>query len=209
MLLIQHVEITALPISINKAGVVMSKAECRYDENGYLIVPTDDIVMAFGVTTKTVSEWNKAGLQRVERGAYRLKDVVEWRGLARLGDNNRTKETDASKKLRADAEYKDAKAKQEAVKLQEMLGNLVPIEMIREQWEYTFTEIRQQLLKLPNDIRARIHTSYPACSEDVSLIAEEIIRRTLDGLSECNNTDFKKSVEEVSSTDNSDGKETV
>ena len=208
MLLIQHVEITALPISINKAGVIMSKAECRYDENGDLIVPTDDVVRIFGVTTKTVSEWNKSGLEKVERGMYKLKDVVKFRGLMRLGDAT-NQETDAAKKLRADAEYKDAKAKQEAVKLQEMLGNLVPIEMIQEQWAFTFTDIRQQLLKLPNDIRARIHTSYPECSEDVSLIAEEIIRRTLEGLTECNNTGFTKTVEETNRTDDSEGEETL
>ena len=187
----------------------MSKAECRYDENDDLIVPTDDVVRIFGVTTKTVSEWNKAGLPKVERGMYRLKDVVKWRGLARLGDHDNGKESDATKKARAEAEYKDAKAKQEAVKLQEMLGNLVPIEMIEEQWAYTFTDIRQQLMKLPNDIRARIHTSYPECSEDVSLIAEETIRRTLEGLAECNNTGFKKSVEETYSTDDSESEETI
>lgn len=197
-----------MPMIINKAGVVMSKAECRYDENGDLIVHTDDVARIFGVTVKTVSEWHKAGLQRVERGMYRLKDVVKWRGLMRLGDAT-NKETDASKKLRADAEYKDAKAKQEAVKLQEMLGNLVPIEMIQEQWAFAFTDIRQQLLKLPNDIRARIHTSYPECSEDVSLIAEEVVRRTLEGLSECNNTGIKKTVEEVDNASDSDGEDTI
>lgn len=185
------------------------KAECRYDENGDLLVPTSDVARIFGVTIKAVADWNKSGLKRVERGMYKLKDVVEWRGLMRLGDNNKTVETDASKKLRADAEYKDAKAKQEAVKLQEMLGNLVPIEMIQEQWAFTFTDIRQQLLKLPNDIRARIHTSYPECSEDVSLIAEEIIRRTLEGLSECNNTDVKTTMEEIDSDGDSDGEETI
>lgn len=184
------------------------KAECKYDENGDLIISTEDVSRAFGVTTKSVTDWNKAGLQRYERGMYRLKDVIKWRGLMRLGDAT-NKETDASKKLRADAEYKDAKAKQEAVKLQEMLGNLVPIEMIQEQWAFTFTDIRQQLMKLPNDIRARIHTSYPECSEDVSVIAEEIIRRTLEGLSECNNTGIKAPVEETHQTDDSDGEETI
>ena len=186
------------------------KAECKYDDNGDLLVPTNDIARAFGVTVKTVADWNKAGLKRVERGMYRLKDVIEWRGLMRLGDNSsNANESDATKKLRADAEYKDAKAKQEAVRLQEMLGNLVPIEMIQEQWAFTFTDIRQQLMKLPNDIRARIHTSYPECSEDVSVIAEEIIRRTLEGLSECNNTGVKTTVEETDTTDNSDGEETI
>ena len=197
-----------MPIIIDKAGNVMAKAECRYDENGDLIVPTDDVVRIFGVSKKSVAEWTLKGMPKVDRGMYKLKDVVKWRGLMRLGDAT-NKETDASKKLRADAEYKDAKAKQEAVKLQEMLGNLVPIEMIQEQWAFTFTDIRQQLLKLPNDIRARIHTSYPECSEDVSLIAEEIIRRTLEGLSECNNAGVKTPVEEVDSDGDSNGEETV
>ena len=182
----------------------MSKAECRYDENGDLIVSTADLIKIFGVTQRTVAEWGRTNCPKVGRGEWKLKDVVEWRGLCRLGDAT-NKESDAAKKLRADAEYKDAKAKQEAVRLQEMLGNLVPIEMIQEQWAFTFADIRQQLMKLPNDIRARIHTSYPECSEDVSLIAEEIIRRTLEGLAECDNTGFTKPVEETDSTDDSEG----
>lgn len=186
----------------------MSKADLRYDENGDLIIPTADLIKIFGVAPKTPAEWAKQGCPKVGRGEWKLKDVVQWRGLMRLGDAT-NKESDAAKKLRADAEYKDMKAKQEAVRLQEMLGNLVPIEMIREQWAYTFTDIRQQLLKLPNDIRARIHTSYPECSEEVSLIAEDTIRRTLEGLSECDNTGFTKTVEKANTTDNSTDEETI
>lgn len=196
--------ITANADKINKAGGFMSKAECRYDENDDLIVSSTDIMKIFNIGQRTCAEWAKMGCPKVGRGEWKLKDVVKWRGLLRLGDAT-NQESDAAKKLRADAEYKDAKAKQEAVRLQEMLGNLVPIEMIQEQWAFAFADIRQQLLKLPNDIRARIHTSYPECSEDVSLIAEEIIRRTLEGLSECGDAGLTKPVEEVDSGDDSEG----
>lgn len=171
-----------------------------FDENDDLIVNTDVLVSLFGVSKKTIAEWGGKGCPKLGRGAWLLKDVIRWRGLGRSGDTG-GEESDAVKKLRADAEYKDAKAKQEAVRLQEMLGNLVPIEMIRDEWAMMFTEIRQQLLKLPNDIRARTYTLYPEASEEVTEIAEETIRQCLEGIAKGNNTSIEKELEEIDTAD--------
>lgn len=171
-------------------------SEAKYDDNGDLIVNTTDLVNLFGVTKKSIAEWSGKGCPKIGRGLWKLKDVIAWRGLARRGDVN-GEESDAVKKLRADAEYKDAKAKQEAVRLQEMLGNLIPIDMMKDEWAMMFTEIRQQLLKLPNDIRAKTYVLYPECSEEVTVIAEETIRQCLERLANGNYAGAEESVEEI------------
>ena len=167
----------------------------RYDENGDLIVSTTDLVNLFGVTKKTIAQWPGLGCPKIGRSTWNLREVIAWRGLGRRGDVN-GEESDAVKKLRADAEYKDAKAKQEAVRLQEMLGNLIPIDMMKDEWAMMFTEIRQQLLKLPNDIRAKTYVLYPECSEEVTEIAEETIRQCLERLAGGNYAGVEESVEE-------------
>ena len=175
-------------------------SDAKYDKNGDLVVSTTDLVNLFGVTKKTIAEWPQKGCPKLGRGTWLLKDVIRWRGLSRAGDGN-GEESDAVKKLRADAEYKDAKAKQEAVRLQEMLGNLIPIDMMKDEWAMMFTEIRQQLLKLPNDIRAKTYTLYPECSEEVTVIAEETIRQCLERLANGNNAGVEESMEEIDTED--------
>lgn len=171
-----------------------------YDDDGNLIVSTDDLMRLFGVSKFTAAAWADKGCPKISRGKWKLKDVIAWRGLQRLGDGG-TEESDAVKKLRADAEYKDAKAKQEAVRLQEMLGNLIPIDLMKDEWAMMFTEIRQQLLKLPNDIRAKTYVLYPECSEEVTAIAEETIRQCLERLGNGNYAGTEESVEEIDPSD--------
>lgn len=185
----------------------MADERIKFDENGDLLISSREILRVFSISNATRDLWAKQGCPKVERGWWKLSDVIRWRGIGNRLD--RDEESDEAKKLRADAEYKDMKAKQEAVKLQEMLGNLVPIDMIQEEWAMTFTEIRQQLLKLPNDIRARIYTLYPECSEDVTLIAKETVRQCLDELAGCSNAGIARKMEDSSDGEDDDGEDAV
>lgn len=185
----------------------MADERIKFDENGDLLISSKEILKVFCISNATRDLWGKQGCPKAERGWWKLADVIRWRGIGNKLD--RSEESDEAKKLRADAEYKDMKAKQEAVKLQEMLGNLVPIEMIQEEWETSFTDIRQLLLKLPNDIRARIYTLYPECSEDVTQIAKDTIRQCLDELARVGNAGVAAKVEKAGQNENGDSEETI
>lgn len=158
----------------------------KWNNEGDLILTTQEMGKIFGMRPDTLSDWATKGCPKECRGWWNVRKVIEWRGLGRLGDN--TEKSSEAKKLQADADYKTAKARQAEVELQEQLGKLVPIEIVTEKMQDAFTEIRQLLLKLPNDLHAKIHTLYPSCAEDVSEIADDTVRKCLLRLAECNNS---------------------
>lgn len=161
----------------------MEKA--KWDENGDLILTTQEMGKIFGLRADTLSDWAIKGCPKESRGWWNVRKVIEWRGLGRLGDNS--EKSSEAKKLQADADYKAAKARQAEVELQEQLGKLIPIEIVTKQMQDAFAEIRQLILKLPNDLHAKIHTIYPSCAEDVKEIADDTARKCLLRLAECDN----------------------
>lgn len=158
----------------------------KFNKDGDLLLTTAEMGKIFGMRPDTLSDWAKKGCHKEERGWWNVRKVIEWRGLNRMGDNPEL--SSEAKKLQADADYKTAKARQAEVELQEQLGKLVPIEIVEEKMADAFAEIRQLLLKLPNDLHARIHTEYPNCAEGVSEIADDTVRKCLLRLAECDNS---------------------
>lgn len=176
----------------------------RRDEKGELLLTTSDMLSVFNISQQTMKDWANSGCPKHSRGLWNIREVIRWRGIAKAGDNYKD-QSDEARKLQADADYKHAKARQEEVRLQEMLGELVPIEMIHDKLIMTFTEIRQTLLKLPNDLRVAVHTQYPEASEGVTEIAEETVRKCLGGLAVCGDTRINGTLERTDRQEYSDG----
>ena len=100
-------------------------------EDGQLIVSSEVLKRIFGVTQRLISDWAMQGCPKYDRGWWNLKDVIEWRGLGRQKGE---KKSDEAKKLEADADLKYAKARQEELKLAEMMGELIPKERTKPHW---------------------------------------------------------------------------
>ena len=171
------------------------KSTIKFNDEGELLLTTGEMGKIFGMRADTLSDWAQKGCPKEERGWWNIRKVVEWRGLARSGDNMEI--SSEAKKLQADADYKTAKARQAEVELQEQLGKLVPIEIITADMQNAFAEMRQILMKLPNDLHAKIHTLYPACAEEVKDIADDTVRKCLLRLAECDNTRGNAEVETI------------
>lgn len=173
------------PCDVKRLYIVNVSSTVKFNDEGDLILTTAEMGKIFNMRADTLSDWAKKGCPKEERGWWNVKKVIEWRGMSRLGDN--VEMSSEAKKLQADADYKTARARQAEVELQEQLGRLVPIEIVKEQMQDAFAEIRQLMLKLPNDIHAKIHVAYPNCAEDVKEIADDTVRKCLLRLAECDN----------------------
>jgi phage terminase Nu1 subunit (DNA packaging protein) len=157
---------------------------CRKTADGRILLNTSSIAKAFNTSIELVSrKWSKQGCPKEERGWWDISEVIKWRGLSR---NEGGEDSAEAKKLKADADTKFARARQEELKLQEMLGSLVPIEMVKGELNYTFTDIKQRLSKLPNDIRVELYTLYPEHTNEVTEIVERKVRECLSELSSTN-----------------------
>lgn len=155
-------------------------------ENEKVILTNSQICYVFNIVPETLRKWTKNGCPKLGRGKYDLRSVINWRGLSVQGDVKDV--SSEAKKLQAEADFKHAKARQEEIRLQEMLGQLIPVEMVHDRLEALFTDIRQTLLNLPEQIRSEVHTLYPEASGETSEIADRVVRKVLTGLAGSNNT---------------------
>ena len=81
----------------------------RFTKDGFLLnsVVTADF---FGVTTRTLSDWVKKGAPKEARGWWNPKELNEWLGKT---DGQSKEMSLEARKLKADAEYREEKAKRE------------------------------------------------------------------------------------------------
>ena len=127
-------------------------------EDRQILVNSAKVCDLFGVSDTMLKAWAKQGLQKEERGWWNLKTVITWRGIARLEGGEASP---AAKKLKADADEKYAKARQEEIKLQAMLGNLIDLTMVQAFMTSLFSRVRQMMLALPKDRKStRLNSSH-------------------------------------------------
>lgn len=122
----------------------------------------------FAVTVKTLAEWAKQGCPKHARGWWNPKDVMAWRGEA-TDENTKEAMSVLARKLKADADYKEARAAA-ALRQNEILeGQYMPREEIETQWSRRITELKAGLLALSNKIAGQI------TDPDVRLEVERVI----------------------------------
>lgn len=155
--------------------------------DGAILVSTQALIRIFDITKQTINKWTKNGCPRYSRGWYDLHEVIVWRGIGRTGDRDAT-DSPAAKKLKADADIKYAKARQEELKLAEIMGELIPKELVEARLSDTFAGIRQRLLAVPNEVRMETYTTHPEVSSEVTKIADTAVRECLHELAEFGNS---------------------
>lgn len=122
----------------------------------------------FGVTVKTLAQWAKEGCPKYARGWWDPKEILAWRGEA-TDENTKEAMSVLARKLKADADYKEARAAA-ALRQNEILeGQYMPREEIETQWSRRITELKAGLLALSNKIAGQI------TDPDVRLEVERVI----------------------------------
>jgi len=112
-------------------------------EGGKIIVTTSRCASVFGVSREAVRLWGKAGCPQSERGWWDLDEVVKWRmGVEQGAAAEQSKESWPKLKIRAEAEYKAAKAEQEKIRLQGMKKDFVPFTDVKFSWAERLTVFR-------------------------------------------------------------------
>jgi hypothetical protein len=122
----------------------------------------------FGVTVKTLAQWAKEGCPKHARGWWNPKEILAWRGEA---TDEGTKEAMSvlARKLKAEADYKEARA-ESAIRQNEILeGQYMPKDEIETQWARRVIELKTGLLALGNKIAGQI------TDPDIRLEVERVI----------------------------------
>lgn len=104
----------------------------------------------FGVTPRTLLDWEKKGCPKVERGWWEPAEILKWLGQG----GNVGADTLAVRKLKADTEYREAKAEREKMIKDTLAGKYIPKDKIEEEFTQRVVELKASLLNLPRVIAA-------------------------------------------------------
>ncbi len=145
-----------------------------------------------------------------------LSEVIKARA-ERMNTGNDSV-SDSARKLKAEADYKAQKAKQEEMVTLQMMGELIPQEEVKDALENEFLDIRQKLLLLPEAIKSKVYAVDPTIANSCGEVVNEVIQELLKGLARVNDAsadtdsvakkpkrNYKKGAKSISTTTTRNG----
>lgn len=142
------------------------------EENGKLnilekqfIFNTKDTCEFFKISRETLSDWAKKGAPKESRGKWDIKKLMEWK----FGGEH--KESPAIRKLKAEADLKETKAKQEQIKLGVTKEEYVPVQMVTTDLRRLFGVLKKSLMSIGHDVA----TDLNSLDTEAALIAKKVV----------------------------------
>ena len=151
------------------------KSRVRVVVEKKFIFSTSDTCEFFQISRETLSRWEKKGAPKAGRGKWDIKKVMEWRF-----DGKHT-ESPETRKLRAEADLKEAKAAQEKIKLSVKKEEYIPAYLVQSELTRLLTNLKKSLVKIGHNVASDL----AALDSDVAAIAKnEVDKRVNDALLE-------------------------
>ena len=151
------------------------KTRARVVVEKKFIFSTSDTCEFFQIARETWSRGEKKGAPKAERGKWDIKKVMEWRF-----DGKHT-ESPETRKLKAEADLKEAKAAQEKIKLSVKKEEFIPAYQVQSELTRLLTNLKQSLVKIGHNVASDL----AALDSDVAAIAKnEVDKRVNDALLE-------------------------
>jgi len=133
-------------------------------EDNQILFNTKMTAKFFGVTPRTLIDWKKRGAPSEVRGWWNIKALNDWRGgSADLSDEAR--------KLKADADYREHKARLVEMDRQVAEGKYIPVEQVTADLKRLFSNLRQSLLSIGHNIAIELNS----IDQDAALVAKKIV----------------------------------
>ena len=121
-------------------------SRARVTEEEKFIFSTADTCDFFQISRETLSSWQKKGAPKAARGKWNIKALMEWRYT---GKNAESAET---RKLRAEADLKEAKAAQEKIKLGVTKNEYVPAAVIQNELARLLGNLKKSLIATGHNV---------------------------------------------------------
>ena len=123
-----------------------AKPRVKFNKAGDLLVSTAQLCDLLRVSPEIVSRHHKAGMPKAATGWWNLRDVLVYLGQAK-GDKSKDQSA-ATRKLVAEADYKEAKAAREKKMLDVLNGEYIPKVDVAKEWSARVLELKSSFIKL-------------------------------------------------------------
>ena len=159
--------------------------EILLTKDKHIMCPVAVAAIHLGIKTDPLNKWIKLHDFPKEESKVDLAELLKAR--RETAEKQKQDLSDTEKKLKAEAKYKNEKAKQEEMITLQMMGELIPQEQVKDSLEMLFLDIRQTLLTVPDNIKTRVYGIDPDIATECEEVANEIITKVLTRLASGNN----------------------
>lgn len=115
-------------------------------EGNEVILSSKAMQYLFGISDRTLTDWDRNGCPKLGRGQWPLREVLEWK----KGDFIQGEDLDKAKlqdrALIADTEYRESKAKREQRTLEILEGKYIAAEHVYREWTMRVAEVKSGLM---------------------------------------------------------------
>ncbi|MGL5268908.1 MAG: hypothetical protein ACRC7I_00050 [Selenomonadaceae bacterium] len=141
------------------------------------VFSTQETCDFFGISRESLSSWEKKGAPKEGRGKWDLKKLVEWR----FGGGR--KESPEIRKLKAEADLKEAKARQEQIKLGVTEEEFIPIKTVTADLRRLFTVLKRNLLAIGHDVATDLNSFDAEAALEAKKVVDKHIAEALEQMS--------------------------
>ena len=152
------------------------KKEAEYSSNKF-IFSTADTCEFFEITRTTLSEWQKKGAPQISRGKWNIKEVAKWK------NGGKGAASPESRKLKAEADLKEAKAAQEKIKLDVTKGKFVSAQEVQAEITKLMGNLKKSLLAISHNVATNLATLDVNAAEIAKNEVDERIKEALKEMS--------------------------
>ena len=140
---------------------------------------TSETCQFFNVTQKTLSNWEKKGAPKKDHGKWDIKELIEWKYV------NGKEESAGVRKLKAEADLKESKAAQEAIKLALTEGRYIQVDKVTRDLKRLFSVLKKSLVAIGHNVATEINGIDPESAVIANNLIDEKIHEALEQLSRC------------------------
>ena len=149
-------------------------SRARVTEEIKFIFTTADTCELFQISRETLSNWQKKGAPKAGRGKWNIKELMEWRFDGKHTDSPEVR------KLKAEADLKEAKAAQEKIKLSVTQDEFVHILTVRSELTRMLANLKKSLLSMGHNIASNLAALDMEAAEVAKSEVDKRIKEALD-----------------------------
>ena len=146
----------------------------RVTEEIKFIFSTADTCEFFRISRETLSTWQKKGAPKAARGKWNIKELMEWRFDGKHTDSPEVR------KLKAEADLKEAKAAQEKIKLSVTQDEFVHVLTVRSELTRMLANLKKSLLSMGHNIASNLASLDMEAAEVAKSEVDKRIKEALD-----------------------------
>ena len=149
-------------------------SRARVTEEIKFIFTTADTCELFQISRETLSNWQKKGAPKAGRGKWNIKELMEWRFDGKHTDSPEVR------KLKAEADLKEAKAAQEKIKLSVKQDEFVHVLTVRSELTRMLANLKKSLLSMGHNIASNLAALDMEAAEVAKSEVDKRIKEALD-----------------------------